>query len=258
MLRLQKVIAQAGICSRRAAEDLIASGKVRVDGKVVTEMGLKVDPAVQRIVVRGKPLALAEEKIYILLHKPVGYVTTLNDPQGRPIVTSLLNNIEARVFPVGRLDFDTSGALLLTNDGDLAQRIQHPSFEVPKTYEARVKGIPDGKALRQLEQGVMIEGRLTAPAKVVLRKAHDRSALLEITIHEGRKRQVRKMCQAVGHHVLELCRIAYGRLRLGSLASGQSRILSSADIARIFSAKKSRQQKKKYRPAKGKRQKKQR
>ncbi len=245
MLRLQKVIAQAGICSRRAAEELIAAGKVQVDGEVVTAMGMKVDPAVQQILVRGKPLALAEKKIYIFLHKPVGYVTTLNDPQGRPIVTSLLRDVDARVFPVGRLDYDTSGALLLTNDGDLAQRIQHPSFEIPKTYEARVKGKPSPKAIRQLEQGVLIEGRRTAPARVVLRKAANRSTILEITIHEGRKRQVRKMCEFVGHPVIELCRIAYGRLRLGNLPSGHSRMLDSADIARIFSVKRVASKKKK-------------
>jgi len=254
MLRLQKIIAQAGICSRRAAEGLIAAGKVRVDGRVVTEMGLKVDPSSQKIMIRGQPLALAEEKVYLLLHKPVGYVTTLHDPQGRAIVTSLLENITTRVFPVGRLDYDTSGALLLTNDGEVAQRIQHPSFEVPKTYEARVKGLPSAKQLRQLEQGVMVDGRLTAPAKVILRKRLNRAALLEITIHEGRKHQVRKMCAVVGHPVLELCRTAYGRLRLGSLPSGKFRTLKPADIARIFAEKTATNKKKKSdkRPGAGK------
>ncbi|MEN8140830.1 MAG: pseudouridine synthase [Thermodesulfobacteriota bacterium] len=236
MERLQKIIAQAGICSRRAAENLIAEGRVKVDGHLVREMGVKVDPARQEIVVKGRPLELTEKKVYILLHKPVGYVTTLSDPQGRPIVTDLLTGVSARLFPVGRLDFDTSGALLLTNDGGLAQRIQHPSFEIPKTYEAKVKGTPAAKAIQQLEKGVMVDGRLTSPARVVLVKGQGRSSLLKITIHEGRKRQVRKMCAAVGHPVQELCRRAYGRLKLADLAVGHYRVLDSADISRIFAA----------------------
>lgn len=238
MERLQKIIARAGVCSRRRAEELIAAGQVQVDGQVVTSMGVKVDPAIQKIMVQGQSLSQPAEKIYLLLHKPVGYVTTLHDPQGRPIVTDLLPGITTRVFPVGRLDYDSSGALLLTNDGALAQRVQHPSFEIPKTYEAKVKGIPTAKSMRQLAQGVMVDGRQTAPAQVRLKKKMGRLALLEITIHEGRNRQVRKMCAAVGHPVVSLCRLAYGSLRLAALPEGRFRQLSSGDISRVFAVKK--------------------
>ncbi len=232
--RLQKILAQAGICSRRAAEELIRTGQVTVDGRVVTEMGLKVDPKRQKIMAKGQPVGFSEKKVYVLLNKPEGFVTTLHDPQGRPIVTSLLQKVPERIFPVGRLDFDTKGALLLTNDGDLAQQVQHPRFEVNKTYVARVTGKPSAAELRQLEEGLEVEGRLTAPAQVKVRKAAAKESVIEITIHEGRKRQVRKMFTAIGHHVTELTRIAYGNLQLGSLKPGKFRFLSQADIGRIF------------------------
>lgn len=232
--RLQKILAQAGVCSRRAAEELISSGQVTVDGKVVTEMGLKVDLRTQKITAKGQPVRFSEKKVYVLLNKPEGYVTTLNDPQGRPIVTSLLKTVPERLFPVGRLDLDTKGALILTNDGDLAQRVQHPKFEVNKTYIARVTGKPSAAKLSQLEEGLEVEGQLTAPAKIKLRKSSPKDSVIEITIHEGRKRQVRKMFTAIGHHVTELTRIAYGNLQLGSLKPGKFRFLSQADIARIF------------------------
>ncbi len=232
--RLQKILARAGICSRRAAEELIRSGQVSVDGKVVTEMGLKADPKSQTIVAKGQPVRFSEKKVYVLLNKPEGYVTTLHDPQGRPIVTSLIKKIPERLFPVGRLDFDTKGALILTNDGDLAQRVQHPSFEVKKTYVARVTGKPNADKLSQLEEGLEVEGRLTAPAKIKLRKSSPKESVIEITIHEGRKRQVRKMFTAIGHHVTELTRISYGNLTLGSLKPGKFRFLTKTDIARIF------------------------
>lgn len=245
MERLQKIIARSGLCSRRAAEELIRAGRVQVDGQKVTTQGCKLEEGKHQILVDGKPLARSSEKIYILLHKPVGYVTTLHDPQGRPIVSSLLDSIPQRLFPVGRLDFDTSGALLMTNDGDLAQRIQHPSFEVEKSYEAQVKGRPSATALRKLEKGVMVEGKMTSPAKVKLLHGSDRSSRLRLTIHEGRKRQVRKMCATVGHPVLTLCRVAYGQLQLGSLPAGQFRPLSKSDLSRIFQHKQPSSAKKK-------------
>lgn len=232
--RLQKILAQAGICSRRAAEELIRAGQVTVDGKVVTEMGLKVDLRTQKITAKGEPVRFAEKKISVLLNKPEGYVTTLSDPQGRPIVTELLKKVPERLFPVGRLDFDTKGALILTNDGDLAQRIQHPSYEVNKTYLARVTGKPTAAQLTRLEEGLEVDGHLTAPAILKLRKATPQESVLEITIHEGRKRQVRNMFSAIGHEVVELTRIAYGNLQLGSLKPGTFRYLSPADLARIF------------------------
>jgi 23S rRNA pseudouridine2605 synthase len=232
--RLQKVLAKAGFASRRRAEELIRQGKVRVDGKVVTEMGTKVDPKTQDIECEGVTLASQEEKVYILLHKPSGYLSTVDDPQGRPIVTDLLNNIKERVYPVGRLDLDTEGALLLTNDGELAQKILHPSHEVNKTYVATVKGLPGKNKLDALSKGIELEGRKTWPASIEVLKTKAQSATIQITIHEGKKRQVRKMFEAIGHPVLELKRTAYGKLELGELRPGKYRFLTPGDIKFIF------------------------
>lgn len=232
--RLQKILARAGIASRRTAEEYIKAGRVTVDGKVVTAMGTKVDPARCRIAIDGTPVTMAEEIITLLLNKPTGYVTTLKDPQGRPVVTDLLKEITARVFPVGRLDLDTEGALILTNDGDLAQRILHPSNEIKKTYHARVAGHPTGKTLQKLEQGIELEGKKTWPARLTVLKKNTRDTTVEITIHEGRKRQVRLMFAAMGHRVLALKRVAYGSLGLGSLPPGKYRVLSKRDLALIF------------------------
>jgi 23S rRNA pseudouridine2605 synthase len=232
--RLQKVLAKAGIASRRGAEELIRQGKVRVDGRVVTEMGTKVDPEIQEIECAGVTLASQEEKVYILLHKPSGYLSTVDDPQGRPIVTDLLKNIKERVYPVGRLDLDTEGALLLTNDGELAQKILHPSHEVNKTYVAKVKGLPGKKKLEALSRGIELEGRKTWPAKIEVLNTKAQLTTIQITIHEGRKRQVRKMFESIGHSVLGLKRIAYGQLELGELRSGKYRFLTPADIKFIF------------------------
>jgi len=232
--RLQKILAKAGIASRRKAEELIRAGKVRVAGKVVTEMGIQVDPETQDIECDGIPIACPEKKIYILLHKPAGFLSTVHDPQGRPIVTELLQNIKERVYPVGRLDLDTEGALLLTNDGELAQKILHPSHEVQKTYVAKVKGQPDRKKLAALSRGIELEGRKTWPACIEVLHREAQKTTLKIIIHEGRKRQVRKMFEAVGHPVLELKRTAYGQLKLGELAPGKYRFLSPGDIKMIF------------------------
>jgi len=233
--RLQKIIARAGVASRRKSEEFIKDGRVSVDGKIVTEMGLKVDPRRQVIKCDGKVISQEEEKIYILLNKPKGYVTTLHDPQGRPIVTSLLKGIDARVFPVGRLDFDTEGALLLTNDGELAQRIIHPKFEVNKTYVVTVAGRPASQQIALLESGVIIENKKTSPAKVKVLKGTKHTTIIKVIIHEGRKRQVRKMFSAIGHKVLELKRVAYGGLKLGGLPTGKYRVLKKTELARIFS-----------------------
>lgn len=232
--RLQKVLAKAGVASRRGAEELIRQGKVRVDGRVVTEMGTKVDSETQEIECEGVALVSQEEKVYILLHKPAGYLSTVDDPQGRPIVTDLLKNIKERVYPVGRLDLDTEGALLLTNDGELAQKILHPSHEVNKTYVAKVKGLPGKKKLDALSKGIELEGRKTWPASIEVLNAKTQSATIRITIHEGRKRQVRKMFEAIGHPVLKLKRTAYGQLELGELGPGKYRFLTPGDIQFIF------------------------
>jgi len=235
MERLQKVLARAGIASRRAAEKIISQGRVAVDGTVVSEQGMRVDPARQRIEVDGVPISVDEEKVYCLLNKPSGYVTTLSDPQGRPVVTDLLPDIAVRVFPVGRLDIDTEGALLLTNDGDLGQRIQHPSNNVVKTYEAVVAGHPGSKKLAQLKKGILLDGKRTWPAEIEILSEKQQNTNIRVRIHEGRKRQVRKMFAAIGHPVLELRRTAYGGLKLGKLAAGKYRLLTQKDLDLIFS-----------------------
>jgi 23S rRNA pseudouridine2605 synthase len=234
--RLQKILAKAGIASRRQAEQLIRDGRIRLNGQVVSEMGFKVDPTRDTITCDGKQINL-EEKIYILLNKPAGYVTTLADPQGRPVVSDLVAHIPLRLFPVGRLDLETEGALLMTNDGELGNAILHPRFEINKTYEATVMGSPPAAKLKLLEQGIEIEGVKTRPAAIrVLRRRQDQT-VVEIIIHEGKKRQVRKMFQAINHRVLHLKRTAYGNLRLGALPVGKYRILTADDLKRIFSGK---------------------
>lgn len=236
-VRLQKIIANAGVCSRRKAETYIGAGKVRVDGQVVTRAGCKYDPAQVKITVDGKPLQPGKSKqsIYILLHKPRGYVTTMSDPQGRLIVTELLPKIRERVFPVGRLDLDSEGALLFTNDGVLTNRILHPSNEVNKTYEVTLRQNPATTDLKRLEQGIELDGRKTWPANLRFLHTRKGATTIEIIIHEGKKRQVRKMFQAIGHPVLRLKRTAYGGLKLGKLASGKSRFLTAKEVKKIFS-----------------------
>jgi pseudouridine synthase len=242
-VRLQKFLAMAGIASRRKAEEYIAAGRVKVDGKIRTAMGQQIVPGKHTILFDNKKVEAKEKPIYILLNKPKGYVTTLSDPQGRPIVTSLLHGIQERVFPVGRLDLDTTGALLLTNDGELAQSILHPKFEVHKTYEALVKGQPSQSAIQSLEKGIILEKKKTAPANLRIKRKNKRNTLVIITIHEGRKRQVKKMFQAIGHPVQSLKRLAYGMLELENLQEGQFRILHQKDIKIIFKKKRLYKQK---------------
>ncbi len=243
-IRLQKFLAMAGIASRRKAEEYISAGRIQVDGKVTTEMGQKIQPGINTILFDNHKVETKEKLIYILLNKPKGYVTTLSDPQGRPIVTALLHGIEERVFPVGRLDLDTEGALLLTNDGELAQNILHPKYEVHKTYEAQVKGLPSSQAIQSLEKGILLEEKKTAPAKLQIIRKSKRKSVIIITIHEGRKRQVKKMFQAIGHPVQSLKRLAYGKLGLDNLPVGKFRILRKNDIKRIFLKKNPLQTKK--------------
>jgi pseudouridine synthase len=236
-VRLQKYLAQAGVASRRKCESIIENGRVQVDGKTVKTMGIKITPGKEKITVDSKEVITTEKLVYILLNKPKGYVTTVADPQGRPIVTSFLQDVKERVFPVGRLDLDTEGALLLTNDGELTQSILHPSNQVYKTYEAEVKGIPSSSDLRALETGIMVENKKTSPAKVEVTNTIKGNSIIRITIHEGRKRQVKKMFLAIGHPVLSLKRLAYGKLGLGNLAPGKYRFLKKNDINLIFSNK---------------------
>jgi 23S rRNA pseudouridine2605 synthase len=222
--RLQKVLAQRGLGSRRACEDLVAEGRVTVNGEVAL-LGRRVDIEVDRIEVDGAPLAVRPGLIYYLLNKPRGVVTTLADPQRRPIVTDFVP-AEPRVFPVGRLDADTEGLLLLTNDGDLSHRLTHPSFGVEKEYMAEVAGRPSAAAVRMLREGVELEDGTTAPAKVALSPPN----LLRITIHEGRNRQVRRMCDAVGHPVRRLVRVRVGPISDRRLKPGTWRELSMVEI----------------------------
>lgn len=232
-MRLQKFLAQCGVCSRRKAEEYIQQGLVTVDGIIITEMGVSVTPGVSKVTYKGTPLTDKQPPVYYLLNKPKGYVTTLKDPQGRPIVTSLIKSA-TRLFPVGRLDLDTEGALILTNDGALAQKIQHPSHTTDKTYEALVRGNPSKESINQLEKGILLEGKMTSPAKISRLSTKGRNTLMQVIIHEGRKHQVKKMFSHIGHPVVELKRTAYGKLRLSKLAIGKYRLLNSSDINRIF------------------------
>lgn len=233
-IRLQKYLAECGLASRRKAELLISEGSVSVDGKIITEMGYKLDPELQEVRYRGELVRRKKKHTYILLNKPRGYVTTMSDPQGRPIVTSLIKDLDVRVFPVGRLDIDTEGALILTDDGELAHKILHPSHESNKTYEVLVKGLVSRGKIKKLERGIEIDGRTTWPAKISKAVKQGPASRLVITIHEGRKRQVRKMFEAVGHPVINLKRIAYGQLRLGSLPSGSYRYLSREELKKVL------------------------
>jgi len=234
--RLQKFLARAVIASRRQAEEYIKAGRVKVNGLVITELGSKVDPDRDRVAIDNKPVKAEEELVYLLLNKPPLVVTTLHDPQGRTKVTDLLPGIKQRVYPVGRLDYETEGLLLLTNDGELAYRLTHPSYKVPKTYRVKVQGNPSRTALQRLRNGVKLEDGMTQKALVKVLQPGKDSTLLEITIREGRNRQIRRMCQAVGHPVLALRRIRFGPLQLGSLSPGQYRALTKEEIISLKKA----------------------
>lgn len=232
--RLQKVLAKAGIASRRHAEELITGGKVKVNGKVITELGTKVNAYKDKIQVNGKPLPPQEQKIYLLLNKPRGYVTTLSDERGRKTVLDLLKGVDQRVYPVGRLDYDSEGLLLLTNDGELTQALTHPKHQVKKTYMARVEGIPEPEKLQAMAKGLTLEDGPTAPADVKMTNIQDGRALLQISIHEGRNRQVRRMCEHIGHEVLRLRRTRLGPLELGDLKSGEFRPLTKPELKELM------------------------
>ena len=231
MIRLQKILSQAGVASRRAAEKLIVDGRVSVNGQVVREMGVKADPAADDIRVDGRRIRSAERLRYILLYKPTGYVTTRSDPQRRPTVIDLLEGVREYVYPVGRLDFDSEGLLLLTNDGGLAARLTHPRHGVERTYEVQVAGSPDDEDLERLRDGIPLDGRRTLPADVTRLPTHrsDR-AVLRITIREGRNRQVRRMCEAVAHPVRGLKRIRIGTISDRRLKPGEWRELTVQEI----------------------------
>jgi len=228
--RLQKVIARSGVTSRRKAEALIENGKVTVNGEVVKTLGTKVKPS-DHIEVEGIPLE-NPDKVYILFHKPTKVITSVSDDKGRTVVTDFFPQLEERVFPVGRLDYDTSGLLLLTNDGEFANQMTHPRYKVKKKYVAKLKGYLLREQVRQLEKGIMLEDGKTAPA-IVKVKSQDReknSTLVEITISEGRNRQVRRMFSHFGHEVIKLTRVEYGPLNLKGLNAGDARNLSPHEV----------------------------
>jgi len=230
--RVQKVLARAGFGSRRAAEELVRDGRVSIDGQPA-RLGDRVDPAVAHVSVDGVPVPTAPGLVYYLLHKPDRVVTTADDPQGRRTVVDLVP-AQPRVFPVGRLDYDTSGLLVLTNDGQLAQLLTHPRHGVPKTYLAEVAGTPSRAALHQLRAGVVLDDGPTAPAKVRQVGARGDATALEITIHEGRNRQVRRMCEAVGHPVTRLVRTRVGPVRDERLRPGEWRPLTGAETRALY------------------------
>lgn len=230
--RIQKLIAQAGLASRRQAEEWIAQGRVTINAHVA-QLGDKADLSVDRVCVNGAELGTQQEKVYLLLNKPVGYVTTLKDPQGRPTISDFLHDIGQRLFPVGRLDLNTEGLLLLTNDGELSAHILHPRHKIPKTYLVKINGILSASAQQSLEQGVMLEEGLTAPAKIAHVRSSAKNTWFELTITEGRNRQVRRMCTAVGSSVSALKRVRMANIELGNLAPGKTRFLRADELAAL-------------------------
>jgi pseudouridine synthase len=230
--RLQKILSQAGIASRRASEQLMREGRVTVNGRTVSELGTKADPEHDEIRVDGRRVKAPTRRLYLLLNKPRGYVSTRSDPERRPTVIDLLRGVREYVYPVGRLDFDSEGLLLLTNDGDLAARLMHPRHGVARVYEVRVLGTPDERDLARLRRGVVIEGGRTQPTEV----AALGPGRLHITLREGRNRQIRKMCEAIGHPVDRLRRVAIGPIRDTRLKPGQWRDLTPVEVARLRKA----------------------
>ena len=230
MVRLQKYLADAGVASRRAAEKLIAEGRVSVNGETVREMGVQIDENYDIIEFDGEVVRNNVKKEYIMLNKPVGFITTVSDDKDRPTVMELVSDINARIYPVGRLDYDTEGLLLLTNDGDLTYRITHPKHDIAKTYVAEVTGDISMDTIVQLRRGVVIDGVKTSPAEVEVIGATQYGTKVEITIHEGRNRQVRKMFESVGVKVKELKRFSIGKVEIGNLPLGRWRHLTSHEI----------------------------
>lgn len=233
-MRINKFLAQRGIASRRKADELVVNGNVKINGITIKELGYKVQPD-DVVEVNGKLVVKEEKKVYFLMNKPIGYVTTMKDEKDRASIADLITDIPQRVFPIGRLDYNTSGLLLITNDGELSYRLTHPKHKVTKTYRALVKGYVSDTRLAQLRRGVDIGGFITSKARVTVIKQMKNSTLIEIEIHEGKNRQVRKMFKAVGHPVQELERIAMGNIKLGRILEGHYRKLSAREITEIKS-----------------------
>ncbi len=236
LVRLHKLLAQSGVASRRACEELMLSGRVEVDGDVVTRLGTKVDPARAVIRVDGTRLPPVGPHVYLALNKPRGVVSTMSDPEGRPCLADLVADRPERLFHVGRLDTDTDGLLLLTNHGDLAHRLTHPSYEVARTYVAEVDGVVQPATRRRLLTGVPLDDGPVACSEVTVRTSHGDRSIVQVVLHEGRNRVVRRMFDAVGHPVRRLTRVALGSIRLGSLRSGQLRELTGAELGPLLDA----------------------
>ncbi|MBI3359164.1 MAG: rRNA pseudouridine synthase [Nitrospirae bacterium] len=231
MERLQKIIAMAGIASRRHAEELILDGRVRVNGAVITELGSKADPLQDHIKVNGKHLAAPSKNLYLILNKPKGYITSVSDPEGRPTVMQLISGIKERLYPVGRLDYYTEGLLLLTNDGGLAHKLMHPRYGIEKRYLAKVKGMPSEGEIKQLASGgVPVSGGVSAPCQIRAVRKTTQNAWFELILHEGKKREVRVLMDNIGHQVLKLKRVGYAHLKLGTLPPGAYRHLTEREV----------------------------
>ncbi|HTZ17937.1 MAG TPA: pseudouridine synthase [Dissulfurispiraceae bacterium] len=230
--RIQKIIASMGIASRRKAEEIISEGRVTVNGRVVL-LGEKADASRDHIKVDGKLLTRREPKIYLMFNKPRNVVTSLSDPEGRPSVKEYLRGVRYRVFPVGRLDFDSEGLLLLTNDGDFANGLMHPSGKIPKTYMVKVKGVIDDNKIDKLRKGVRLEDGRTLPARVKFARQSENNSWIEVVVTEGKKRQVRRMVEAVGHPALKLRRVGINGIRLGGLKVGELRPLTEKELSSL-------------------------
>ena len=242
--RLQKFIARCGIASRREAENIILSGRVKVNKKIVTELGTKIDEDNDKVFLDGERIQPEKKLYYIMLNKPKGYVTTVKDEFDRKTVLELVSDVDARLYPVGRLDFDSEGLLLLTNDGDFAYKMTHPTQHISKKYHAVVAGAADLGHVMKLREGVVIDGYLTKPAKVEIAETRERTTQLNITISEGKNRQIRRMCEAVGLSVIKLTRVSIGAVTLGNLPKGKWRHLTEAEVKLLNGGEKSADNKK--------------
>ena len=234
-IRLQKYLADAGIASRRKAEKLIVAGRVSVNGEIVAELGAKVLPCKDKVALDGKTVQLDAKPVYIMLHKPEGVITSVSDPYNRPVVLDFIQDIPKRLFPIGRLDYDSSGLLILTNDGWLAYRLTHPRHSVSKTYIVDLSGVLNNEGIRAFKKGIIIDGNhKTAPAQIKILDTSSSGCTASITICEGRNRQIRKMCQSVGCSVLKLKRVSVGSLKLGKLPKGQYRYLTKKEVETLL------------------------
>jgi 23S rRNA pseudouridine2605 synthase len=231
--RLQKIISQAGVTSRRKAEEFILQGRVEVNGKVVRTLGAKADPEKDHVKLDGRLLHSGQPKIYLMLNKPKGYVTTLSDPERRSTVMELLKGVRQRVYPIGRLDYDAEGLLLFTNDGEMAEHLMHPRYEIPRTYLVKVKGVLEDAEIRQLSAGVLLADGMTAPCRINKVRKTDENSWIELTMREGRNRQIKRMMEHTGHPVLKLKRILFAGLELAGLETGEFRYLTEKEIQKI-------------------------